>query len=34
MTVQELCAVEGVNLCYFDGEEWHCQDCGNVFETK
>ncbi|WP_247933845.1 ImmA/IrrE family metallo-endopeptidase [Streptococcus gordonii] len=25
MTVQELCAVEGVNLCYFDGEEWHSQ---------
>ena len=25
MTVQELCAVEGVNLCYFDGKEWHSQ---------
>lgn len=25
MTVQELCAIEGVNLCYFDGKEWHSQ---------
>lgn len=23
MTVKELCANEGVNLCYFDGSEWH-----------
>lgn len=23
MTVNELCAQEGVNLCYFDGSEWH-----------
>ena len=23
MTVQELCAKEGVNLCYFDGSGWH-----------
>ena len=23
MTVKELCASEGVNLCYFDGSEWH-----------
>ena len=23
MTVQELCAKEGVNLCYFDGSNWH-----------
>lgn len=23
MTVRELCALEGVSLCYFDGSEWH-----------
>lgn len=23
MTVKELCDLEGVNLCYFDGSEWH-----------
>ena len=23
MTVRELCAQEGVNLCYFDGTGWH-----------
>ena len=23
MTVKELCAQEGVNLCYFDGSDWH-----------
>lgn len=23
MTVKELCAQEGVNLCYFDGTGWH-----------
>ena len=23
MTVKELCALEGVSLCYFDGSEWH-----------
>ena len=23
MTVKELCALEGVNLCYFDGSGWH-----------
>lgn len=23
MTVTELCALEGVSLCYFDGSEWH-----------
>ena len=25
MTVQELCASEGVSLCYFDGTGWHSQ---------
>ena len=23
MIVKELCALEGVSLCYFDGSEWH-----------
>ena len=23
MTVRELCAQEGVSLCYFDGTDWH-----------
>ena len=23
MTVRELCAQEGVSLCYFDGSGWH-----------
>ena len=23
MTVKELCPLEGVSLCYFDGSEWH-----------
>lgn len=23
MTVRELCALEGVSLCYFDGSGWH-----------
>lgn len=23
MTVKELCGLEGVSLCYFDGSEWH-----------
>ena len=23
MTVREICAQEGVNLCYFDGTGWH-----------
>ena len=23
MTVKELCAQEGINLCYFDGSDWH-----------
>ena len=23
MTVKELCAQEGVSLCYFDGSDWH-----------
>jgi len=23
MTVKEICALEGVCLCYFDGSEWH-----------
>lgn len=23
MTVKELCALEAVSLCYFDGSEWH-----------
>lgn len=23
MTVKELCALESVSLCYFDGSEWH-----------
>ena len=23
MTVKELCVLEGVSLCYFDGSEWH-----------
>lgn len=23
MTVKELCDLEGVSLCYFDGSEWH-----------
>ena len=23
MTVKELCSLEGVSLCYFDGSEWH-----------
>lgn len=23
MTVKELCFLEGVSLCYFDGSEWH-----------
>lgn len=23
MTVKELCALEGVSLCYFDGSGWH-----------